>query len=115
MLVRSSSRLVARSAALRPLATRSRLARSGGVDDRPSNEPGGFLFGERPLPAGQKRVKEEWESIYMWGMGLTIGLAFAGAYYKPDTNITSWARAEAQKRFEEAGDKLEYTQTPRAF
>jgi hypothetical protein len=36
------------------------------------NEPGGYLFGEKPLPPGQKRVKEDWENIwiYVYNRGL---------------------------------------------
>ncbi|CAG8747746.1 12936_t:CDS:2, partial [Rhizophagus irregularis] len=48
------------------------------------NEPGGYLFGERPLPPGQKRVKEDWENIWIY---------------------------EAKKRLEERGENLTYPTT----
>ncbi|CAB4384874.1 unnamed protein product [Rhizophagus irregularis] len=75
------------------------------------NEPGGYLFGERPLPPGQKRVKEDWENIWIYGMGGSLLLGTIIAIYKPDTSIQSWATREAKKRLEERGENLTYPTT----
>jgi len=66
------------------------------------NEPTGYLFGEKvrtllssafasidddsqPPAPGQKRVKEDWENIWYFGMFGSIGLATVLLYYRPDT------------------------------
>jgi len=68
------------------------------------NEPSGYLFGEKvrsdeifcwknqfnlpyfkPLPPGQKRIKEDWENIWYWGMFGSMAFAAVILYYKPDT------------------------------
>ena len=68
------------------------------------NEPTGWMFGEKviafhthgnvitlnphtfqPLPPGQKRVKEDWENIWYFGMFGSMALAAVLLYYKPDT------------------------------
>jgi hypothetical protein len=66
------------------------------------NEPTGYIFGEKvrdplqssfasidsgfqPPAPGQKRVKEDWENIWYFGMFGSIGLATVLLYYKPDT------------------------------
>lgn len=38
------------------------------------------------METGQKRVKEDWENIYYWGMGGGMALAAVLLYYKPDTS-----------------------------
>lgn len=38
------------------------------------------------MTLGQKRVKEDWENIYYWGMGGGMALAAVLLYYKPDTS-----------------------------
>ncbi|KIY72813.1 hypothetical protein CYLTODRAFT_366975 [Cylindrobasidium torrendii FP15055 ss-10] len=75
------------------------------------NEPSGWLFGEKPPPAGQKRKKEEWENI--WYIGMFGTMAFAGVmlYYKPDTSIKTWALDEARRRMDERGEKYKYEPT----
>ncbi|RIA98722.1 hypothetical protein C1645_685483 [Glomus cerebriforme] len=88
------------------------------------NEPGGYLFGEKPLPLGQKRVKEDWENIWVYGMGGSLLLGAIIAIYKPDTRqetleyffdlndfVQSWASREAKKRLEERGENLAYPMT----
>ncbi|KAL1917314.1 uncharacterized protein VTP21DRAFT_4970 [Calcarisporiella thermophila] len=85
-----------------------RHVRRGGGHHQEWNQPSGRLFGEKPLAPGQKRVKEDWETVYYWGMfgGLTFGaIAY---YYKPDTSITTWATKEAEQRLRERGVSLEY-------
>jgi len=72
------------------------------------NEPSGWLFGEKPLPPGQKRVKETWENIWYIGMFGTMALAAVLLYYKPDTSIQSWALKEAKARMEARGEEYEY-------
>jgi len=41
--------------------------------------------GPQPPAPGQKRVKEDWENIWYFGMFGSIGLATVLLYYKPDT------------------------------
>jgi len=72
------------------------------------NEPSGYLFGEKPLPPGQKRVKEDWENIWYWGMFGSMGFAAVMLYYKPDTSIQTWALEEAKTRMEARGEKYKY-------
>jgi len=72
------------------------------------NEPSGYLFGEKPLPPGQKRVKEDWENIWYWGMFGSMGFAAVMLYYKPDTSIQTWALEEAKSRMEARGEKYKY-------
>jgi len=79
------------------------------------NEPSGWLFGEKPPPPGQKRVKEDWENIWYIGMFGTMAFAAVMLYYKPDTSIQSWALREAKERMEARGEKYKYepeTPTP---
>ncbi|ORY78088.1 ESSS subunit of NADH:ubiquinone oxidoreductase-domain-containing protein [Leucosporidium creatinivorum] len=84
-----------------------RLSRSGGGGTH-YNPPTGYLFGEKPLAPGQKRVKEDWENIYYWGMGGGMALAAVLLYYKPDTSIEGWARKEAQAKQAAAGETPKY-------
>ncbi|TFY83595.1 hypothetical protein EWM64_g425 [Hericium alpestre] len=72
------------------------------------NEPTGHIFSEKPLPPGQKRVKEDWENIWYLGMFGTMGLATLLLYYKPDTSIQRWALKEAKERMEARGETVEY-------
>ncbi|KAK4057549.1 Serine/threonine-protein kinase rio2 [Microbotryomycetes sp. JL221] len=71
------------------------------------NAPSGYLFGEKPSAPGQKRVKEDWETIYYWGMGGGMALAAVLLYYKPDTSIEGWARKEAKAKMAAAGETRE--------
>ncbi|GAA5926967.1 uncharacterized protein JCM15063_000420 [Sporobolomyces koalae] len=75
------------------------------------NEPTGYLFGEKPPAPGKKRVREDWESIYYWGMfgGMTLGGVLI--YYKPDTSIEGWARKQAQEKLAAAGQTPSYEKT----
>ncbi|KAF8843981.1 hypothetical protein PAXINDRAFT_105052 [Paxillus involutus ATCC 200175] len=72
------------------------------------NEPSGWLFGEKPLPPGQKRVKEDWENIWYIGMFGSMATAAVLLYYKPDTSIQTWALKEAKERMEARGEKYKY-------
>jgi len=72
------------------------------------NEPTGYLFAEKPPAPGQKRVKEDWENIWYFGMFGSIGLATVLLYYKPDTSIQGWALKEAKARMEARGEKVQY-------
>ncbi|TFK91704.1 hypothetical protein K466DRAFT_482280 [Polyporus arcularius HHB13444] len=72
------------------------------------NEPTGYLFSEKPLPAGQKRKKEAWENVWYVGMYGTMAVATVLLYYKPDTSINSWALKEAKARMEARGEKPEF-------
>ncbi|RHZ47947.1 hypothetical protein Glove_564g26 [Diversispora epigaea] len=79
------------------------------------NEPSGNLFGEKPPPPGKKRVKEEWENIWVYGMGGCFLLATVIAIYKPDTSVQTWATKEAEKRLAERGVSLDYPKTERKW
>jgi len=72
------------------------------------NEPTGHLFGEKPPPPGQKRVKEDWENVWYWGMYGTMAFAGVMLYYKPDTSIQTWALKEAKERMESRGEQYLY-------
>jgi len=76
------------------------------------NEPSGNIFGEKPPPPGQKRVKEDWENIWYIGMYGTLALTGLLLYYKPDTSIQGWALKEAKARMEARGEKVQY-ESPR--
>ncbi|KAG0244548.1 hypothetical protein BGW41_007311 [Actinomortierella wolfii] len=98
--------LLARSLTRAPLRRTPLLARAGGHQEY--NLPTGYLFGEKPLPAGAQRVKEDWESMYVWGFFGSMAFATALIYYKPDTNLHSWAYREAKARMEARGEATEY-------
>ncbi|KAL9030125.1 MAG: hypothetical protein Q9196_001716 [Gyalolechia fulgens] len=62
--------------------------------------PSGWLWG---IPPGEKREKEGWENVWIYGFfgGLLMGVvAYA---YKPDTSIQTWALEEARRRLEIEG------------
>jgi len=103
MLSSSSLRAVRVAAPLR------RYASSHGAPQY--NEPSGWLFGEKPLPPGQKRVKEDWENIWYIGMFGTMAFAAVMLFYKPDTSIQTWALEEAKARMEARGEKYKYEPT----
>ncbi|KAF9015227.1 ESSS subunit of NADH:ubiquinone oxidoreductase-domain-containing protein [Cyathus striatus] len=93
---------------LRPSAPRFRGKRFGSHEAPQYNEPSGWLFGEKPPAPGQKRVKEHWENIWIVGMFGSMVFAAVGLYYKPDTNIQTWALEEAKARMEARGEKYKY-------
>jgi len=88
----------------RPCICRIPGRRFASHGDPQFNEPSGYLFGEKvrldeslasrnrsnllyvkPLPPGQKRVKEDWENVWYFGMFGTMVFAAVLLYYKPDT------------------------------
>jgi hypothetical protein len=83
-----------------------------------------MILSKPPAP-GQKRVKEDWENIWYFGMFGSMGLATVLLYYKPDTrwvllcrscnfhrfrehSIQGWALKEAKARMEARGEKVQY-------
>jgi hypothetical protein len=66
------------------------------------------MFGEKPLPVGEKRQKEDWETIWMVGMFGSMIVGAIGLYYKPDTSVQSWALQEAKDRLEARGEVYKY-------
>ncbi|MBW0496354.1 hypothetical protein O181_036069 [Austropuccinia psidii MF-1] len=64
------------------------------------NQPSGWLFGERPLKKGEKRVREDWELIWYIGFWGTTFMGIIMQIYKPDRSITTWARHEAEQKME---------------
>ncbi|TIC22777.1 hypothetical protein E3Q12_02470 [Wallemia mellicola] len=72
------------------------------------HEPTGHLFAEKPLPNGQKRKWENWEPIYYFGFYAAMAGAGVAYYYKPDTNIQTWALNQAKSRMEERGELPKY-------
>ncbi|KAJ2042444.1 hypothetical protein GGI08_007715 [Coemansia sp. S2] len=95
---------------LTKLSTRSATPRllRGGHGAPKFNEPGGYLFGRKP---GEKYEEEGWEKIWIGGFTIAFTLAGLGVYYKPDTRVRTWARAEAERQMREEGDLLEYKKT----
>ncbi|GLB36216.1 putative ESSS subunit of NADH:ubiquinone oxidoreductase (complex I) [Lyophyllum shimeji] len=93
---------------LRIAAPRFRGRRFASHEAPQYNEPSGYLFGEKPPPPGQKRVKQDWENIWYIGMYGTMVFAGIMLYYKPDTSIQTWALNEAKRRMEERGEKYKY-------
>ena len=68
------------------------------------NEPGGFFLGMKPAPDGYKRKMFWYEPFYVYLMGATWTAFFIGMYYRPDTEMESWARQEALIRMKERGE-----------
>jgi hypothetical protein len=65
----------------------------------------GYLFGEKPLPAGTKRKWEDWELIWYLGMGGGFVLGAIGLATRPDTSASAWARQEMFDRKAEKQEK----------
>ncbi|CED84376.1 NADH:ubiquinone oxidoreductase, ESSS subunit [Phaffia rhodozyma] len=74
------------------------------------NEPTGYLFGEKPLPKGQKRQKELWEYIFFWPM-IGGAAAFCTLNYYFGGQRREWAMKEAARRLKERGEYPTYTPT----
>ncbi|KAI0080114.1 hypothetical protein K474DRAFT_1590760 [Panus rudis PR-1116 ss-1] len=98
---------IARPAAPRTLCSAGRRYASHGHGPQ-YNEPTGWLFGEKPPPAGQKRKKEGWENMWYVGIYGTMFVTAVLLYYKPDTSIQTWAIQEAKTRMEARGEKTDY-------
>ncbi|OMJ11256.1 hypothetical protein AYI70_g5157 [Smittium culicis] len=71
-------------------------------------EPTGYLFSRKP---GVKYEKEGWENLWYYGFYGAMVFGSIGLYFKPDTKVRTWARAEAEKRMEARGDILTYKHT----
>ncbi|KAF9956607.1 hypothetical protein BGZ65_002562 [Modicella reniformis] len=101
------SSAIVRSFTRTPLRRAVQLRRGGGHSEG-YNQPTGYLFGEKPLPPGTKRVKEDWENMYIYGFMGSMVVGTAIVYYKPDTNVHSWAYREAKARMEARGEDVKY-------
>ncbi|KAJ9090277.1 hypothetical protein DSO57_1004184 [Entomophthora muscae] len=97
---------------LSPLGSRTAFLRRASDGEQPYKEPGGWLFGEKPLKPGEKRVREDWETAWHWGWGLFFFLGYMGNRYKPDTSLSTWAYHEAKMRMEARGEVWDYERTP---
>ncbi|KAF9392152.1 hypothetical protein CPB97_003797 [Podila verticillata] len=62
----------------------------------------------QPLSAGAKRVKEDWKSLFFYGFMGSMVFGTAVIYYKPNTNVHTWAYREAKTRMEAHGESVEY-------
>jgi len=62
------------------------------------NEPGGLLFGEPPLAAGQRRKWEEWEYIWYPTMASAALILTFGLTSRPDSGVMAWALEEAREK-----------------
>mmetsp|Transcript_21853 Transcript_21853/g.26317 ORF Transcript_21853/g.26317 Transcript_21853/m.26317 type:complete len:104 (-) Transcript_21853:294-605(-) len=71
----------------------------------PGTQPktAGYLFGETPLPKGVKRQWEDWEYVYTPTMILAGVMLAVGLNAKPNTNITAFAKEEAERRLQAEG------------
>lgn len=68
--------------------------------------PNGFLFGEKPLLPGEKRIKAQWENVFAWGlMGSLVAVYIVQGIFSPDTNWETWARPIAEQRLREKAEK----------
>ncbi|ODQ54966.1 hypothetical protein SAICODRAFT_33623 [Saitoella complicata NRRL Y-17804] len=94
------------------VARRGQQVRNGSGGQLPFNEPSGNLFGEPRLKPGEKREKEDWENIWVYGYGGCFVIGGILYYNRPDTTIQTWAMEEAKKRMVEEGIKLDYPHTP---
>jgi len=72
------------------------------------HEPSGLVFGEPIRQPGVRRQREDWELIWIYGMGGAIFFGSVIMYFKPDTSITSSALVEAKKRLEARGESAKY-------
>ncbi|KAG0089564.1 hypothetical protein BGZ93_006632 [Podila epicladia] len=99
--------MIVRSFTRTPFRKTVQLARGGGHAEG-YNQPTGYLFGEKPLPAGTKRVKEDWEPWFFYGFMGSMVFGTVVIYYKPDTNVHTWAYREAKARMEAGGEPVEY-------
>ncbi|KAF9910747.1 hypothetical protein BX616_010791 [Lobosporangium transversale] len=100
-----SSTLI-RSFTRAPLRSVAQLRRGGGHEGY--NLPTGYLFNEKPLPLGTKRVKEDWENLYFYGFMGSMVLGTVLVYYKPDTKLQTWAMKEAKDRLQARGEDVTY-------
>jgi hypothetical protein len=41
-------------------------------------------YSSQPLASGEKRVKEEWENVYVWGMTIAFAIGIFGYIYQPN-------------------------------
>ncbi|GAA5874916.1 hypothetical protein JCM5296_003871 [Sporobolomyces johnsonii] len=91
-----------------PSASLARASQRRAASGVHYNEPSGYLFGEKPPAPGKKRVRQDWESIYYWGMfgGMAVGGVLI--FYKPDTSIEGWARQQAKEKMAAAGETPSY-------
>ncbi|KAI9841759.1 MAG: hypothetical protein M1837_000420 [Sclerophora amabilis] len=62
--------------------------------------PGGWLWG---VPPGEKREKEGWEGVWVYGFFGSLAFAFVAYAFKPDSSIQTWALEEARRRLEAEG------------
>ncbi|KAF9585803.1 hypothetical protein BGW38_000655 [Lunasporangiospora selenospora] len=101
------SSILARSFVRAPLRSVAQLRRGGGGHEG-YNLPTGYLFGEKPLAPGAKRVKGDWEGLWFYGFFGSMVFGTAIIYYKPDTNLQTWAYKEAKERMAARGETIEY-------
>lgn len=62
------------------------------------NEPGGHLFGEVPLKAGETRKLQDWEPIFYTTYLLTAVMLGFGLNNRPESTAELEIEAEAQRR-----------------
>jgi len=62
----------------------------------PSNQQ--YLFGERPLPPGYRRLMQDWEIMFLSMIASLVIVTFIVWWGKPETSMYVWGKEELRER-----------------
>ncbi|KAL8736240.1 MAG: hypothetical protein Q9166_000395 [cf. Caloplaca sp. 2 TL-2023] len=103
----STTPLINRSLSLLPIHSPPTLRPFSSTPPQQSDDahshydpPSGWLWG---IPPGEKKEKEGWENMWIYGFYGSLLVGVVGYIYKPDTSIQTWALEEARRRLEAEG------------